>query len=299
MITLTAAIQLHRIHLQAKRRSPNTLLWYAEQFAAYQAWSAASGGADVLPTADEIEAFTAAEHARHKPATVHARFRALRALFGFLERRHKLAYADNPFHVIDAPSVPDELRRYVPVADLDRLVASITGYTWLDYRDRLVLLVLFFSGLRVSELCALRVADVDTEHLEIAVQSGKREAGRVVPTVPAIRAALSAYLWTRPNHTDILFLASDGYGGSIGPLHREGVRQMLKRRCAAADVAYYNPHSFRHGFAMWLLNAGVRATTVATAMGHSDVQITLAIYAHTTVATVRNEYDAAVGKIRR
>ncbi len=50
---------------------------------------------------------------------------------------------------------------------------------------------------------------------------------------------------------------------------------------------------------MWLLNAGVRATTVSTAMGHSDVQITLAIYAHTTVATVRSEYDAALGKLRR
>jgi integrase/recombinase XerD len=74
---------------------------------------------------------------------------------------------------------------------------------------------------------------------------------------------------------------------------------MLIRRCKAVGLAPYSPHAFRHGFAMWLLNAGARATTVATAMGHSDPNITLTIYAHTTATTVRREYQDALSRTDR
>jgi integrase/recombinase XerD len=184
----------------------------------------------------------------------------------------------------------------VTVPDLEVLLASITGQSWLDYRDRVILLILFYSGLRVSELCDLQVVDVDMTTLEITVHRGKGDKARVVPCVPDLRQPLAAYMYTRPNHQEALLLKSDGYGGAAGVLKPEGVRQMLIRRCKYAGIAVYNPHAFRHGFAMWLLNSGVRATTVATAMGHSDPQITLAIYAHTTVTTVRREYDEALKK---
>ena len=118
-----------------------------------------------------------------------------------------------------------------------------------------------------------------------------------MPCAPEVRPTLAAYLYTRPNHAEALLLASDGYGGAKGALRAEGVRQMLIRRCKAVGIdPPYSPHAFRHGFAMWLLNAGARATTVATAMGHSDPQVTLAIYAHTTAKTVRREYDEALAK---
>ena len=110
-----------------------------------------------------------------------------------------------------------------------------------------------------------------------------------------MRPALAAYLYLRPCHPEALLLPSDGYGGALpGSLRPEGVRQMLKRRCRAAGITPYSPHAFRHGFAMWFLNGGARATTVAAAMGHSDVQVTLRTYAHTTVRTVRREYDEAL-----
>ena len=73
---------------------------------------------------------------------------------------------------------------------------------------------------------------------------------------------------------------------------------MLIRRCQAAGIEVYNPHAFRHGFAMWMLNSGVRLTTVSTAMGHSDPAITSKTYAHTTVETVRSEYEMAVKRVR-
>lgn len=298
MLTFTKAVQLHHQHLRAKRRSPSTMTWYAEQFAAFDVWRLAQPDLpiDALPDADTIDAFLADQHEGHKPSTVHARFRALRALFLFLERRRKIGHEDNPIHLVDAPSVPTEIRRHVSVEALEQLLASITGQTWLDHRDRLIILILFYSGLRLGELCALTVADVDIKRSEITVDRGKGERARVVPSTPDLAATLAAYLFTRPNHRDALLLRSDGYGGAKGgSLQPEGVRQMLIRRCKRAGLdKSFNPHAFRHGFAMWLLNAGARLTTVSTAMGHSDTQVTSKIYAHTTVTTVRREYDEAM-----
>ncbi len=295
MLTFSQSVQLHHQHLRAKRRSPDTLSWYAEQFAAFDAWRLAQSPPlpDQLPDADTIDAFIADQHADHRPSTVHARFRAIRALFLFLERRKRIKYDDNPIHLVDAPTVPTEIRRHVSLDAFNLLLASIKGQSWLDHRDRLIIQILFYSGLRCGELCALSVSDIDTKRAEITVDRGKGDKARVVPTSPDLGATLIPYLFSRPAHTDVLLLASDGWAGAkAGGLQPEGVRQMLIRRCKRAGLdRAFNPHSFRHGFAMWLLNGGARLTTVSTAMGHSDTQITSKIYAHTTTTTVRREYD--------
>lgn len=299
-MTFDEAVTSYLQHLRAKRRSPKTLLWYEEQFNAYRRWCEAGGRDNHLPDADVIDAFLADQHkAGSKPSTVHARYRALRAVYRFLERRRKLRHDDNPINVMEAPFVPTEVRRHVTIEDLDLLLASIDGADWLDHRDRLILLILFFSGLRLGELCGLSVNDIDAQALEITIRRGKGDKARVVPAAPEMRAALTAYLYTRPNHTSVLLIKSDGYGGNGGALKPEGVRQMLIRRCIRAGIEPFNPHAFRHGFAMWMLNAGARLTTVSTAMGHSDPSITHEIYAHTTVTTVRREYDEARKSLRK
>lgn len=294
-VSLSEAVRLHSQHLRARRRSAATLRWYAEQFAAYERWRLLMRLPDQLPDADTIDAYLAAQHAAGlKPSTVNARFRALRALYLFLERRRRIHYDDNPVRLVDAPKVPREARRYVTQETYSLLINSIAGQSWMAWRDRLILNVLYYSGLRVGELCALCVDDVNAQGLEICVRRGKGDKARIVPAHPELARLFVAYLLSRPAHTDELLLASDGYEGTCGPLAREGVRQMLIRRCRAAGVEYYNPHSFRHGFAMWTLNAGVRMSTVSTLMGHSDQQITQRVYAHTLPQTARNEYDAAL-----
>ncbi len=291
---MTLAIQLFRTNLRAKRRSLTTIAWYDYQFAAYQHWAAANQRGDQLPDADAIDAYLAAQHvAGHKPKTVHARWRALSALLHFLEARRKISRDDNPIHLIEAPSVPQTIRPYVKLDELNQLLATCDA-TWVGHRDRLILLLLFYSGLRVAELIALQVVDLDHARLEVTVRAGKGGKGRVVPFSPTVRPTLTAYLFQRPAHTPELWLASDGYGGAAGLLKTEGVRQMLIRRCKRAGLPAMSPHRFRHGFAMWLLNAGARLTTVATAMGHSDSQITAQVYAHTLTTTIRAEYEQAL-----
>lgn len=297
----TDAVAMHRQQLRAKRRSPATLTWYAEQFAAYDEWRIAHCYADDLPSAEQLDAFLADQHdAGLAPSTVHARFRALRALLLFLEKRRRISHDANPIYLIEAPGLPRIARRAVSIEDFDRLLGAIAPRTWLDHRDLLILKILFWCGLRVGELCALLVDDINLDALEILVRSGKGSKARVVPAPAEIRGAFMAYILSRPVHIPQLLLGSDGYGGANGLLRSEGVRQMLIRRCRAAHIEPpYSPHAFRHGFAMWLLNAGARLTTVSTAMGHSDPSITHAIYAHTTTTTVRREYDEARAVLRR
>lgn len=297
---LEAVIAGFLLSLRAKRRAESTLTWYEEQFAAFRGWRAGAGnGRDDLPDADEIEAFLAAQNARPElsPWTVNARYRALRALFLWCERRRGLKHDDNPIHLIDPPAVPKEIRRYVDKPTFDALLRSIQPLTWLDQRDRLILLLLYYCGLRRDELRCLRVSDVNTSALELTVRKGKRGKARIVPFTEAIRLELIAYLFVRPNHTDVLLLKSDGYGHVNGALAGEGVRQMLRRRCEAAGIPAYSPHTFRHGFAMWTLNAGVRMEVVSSLMGHADLAVTSQTYAFTLTSTERFEYDLAARKL--
>lgn len=296
-ITFSKAMELHAQHLRAARRSPKTLTWYGEQLTAYQRWAAVNGLGDALPTDVDLDIYLSDQHELGlKPSTVHGRYRALRGLLRFLERRRYLTPEENPARLTEAPTVPKEIRRHVTPQDFDTLYQSIGARDWVDWRDRLILLLLFYSGVRVGELCGLKVSDVDAAQLQIKVM-GKGSKERLVPMHEEAGRVFAGYLYSRPQHSEALFLTSDGYDGAAGVLQREGVRQMLIRRCKRAGIAVYNPHAFRHGFAMWMLNAGVRATTVATAMGHSDPQITLAIYAHTQMATVRREYDEALKRL--
>jgi integrase len=151
----------------------------------------------------------------------------------------------------------------------------------------------------LGEIATLRVDDLNVAKLEVLVRRGKGDKARVVPMSPEVRPVLAAYLFQRPQHLEMLWLASDGKGRAAGVLSAEGIRQMIFRRCRKAGLPRLNPHRFRHGFAMWLLNNGARITTVATAMGHSDPAITSAVYAHTVASTVRREYDQALANLIR
>lgn len=298
-MSLSELIKQHQTYLRAARRSPNTVDWYDQQLRVFLAWRTATGHPDVIPDDLELDAYLADQQARGlRPSTVHARYGALSALLLWAEKRRRITYADNPIHMIDAPKMPRERRTGVAFDDLVALQQSIGAAQWLDQRDQLILLLLYYCGLRVGELCALRVDDIDLQRMEVLVRSGKGMKARTVPAPAELRPALVSYIYARPANAEELLVKSDGWHGIAGPLHTEGVRQMLIRRCKAAGIAAINPHAFRHAFAMWLLNAGARLETVSAALGHQSTAATESVYAYTLVSTVRREYDAALERHR-
>jgi site-specific recombinase XerD len=272
-----------------------TVEWYSWMLSGYADYCQAHGLDAHAP--ESVEAFMVYLRRRNAaPSSVAAYYRALRVYFGWLLKR---GYSEvNPLSVIDRPRVPRQRRRHVTLAEFGRLYDGIETDGWLDYRDRAILIVMFYSGLRVGEVIGLQPGDVDTLHGLITVRHGKGGHARIVPCAPLLSDPLRTYLKLRPVwNKPALWISSDGYVGVRGALTAEGIRVMLRRRCEAIGLRYINPHQFRHGFAMTLLNAGMELSAVSAAMGHSSQSVTEQVYAAWLTDGLSREYNEALKRL--
>lgn len=187
-----------------------------------------------------------------------------------------------------ARTLPDVLR----VDEAQRLV-DVRGNEVVDLRDRVVLELLYATGARVGELCALDVDDVDSaRRLVRLLGKGRRE--RAVPYgVPAQRA-LDAWLvrgrpvWTGPRSGAALLLGSRG--GRIDP---RTVRTVVHRRLAdVAGAPDLGPHGLRHTAATHLLEGGADLRSVQELLGHATLASTQ-IYTHVSIERLRTSYERA------
>jgi site-specific recombinase XerD len=209
----------------------------------------------------------------------------------------------NPLLQVAKPSLPAVAPRQVALVEIDRLVDTIPHVddaTWTDGRDRLILVLLFWTGVRLSEMAGLSVADMDTRQRLLHVRHGKGGKDRFVPFPDGTGALLLSYLMARPPWPGPeLLLANDGAGGVRGVLTGAGIRVMIRRRCRLARMEYRNPHAFRHGFAMAMLNAGgMEMGILSKLLGHSAVKVTQEIYADWMTETLKRQYDLAESAVR-
>lgn len=282
------------ISRQANGAAASTVNWYRYNLLLYLGWLA-ENPALRWDDVETLEQFLVAQRGRHyKPSTIHARYRSLSAWFTWLSKRDLIAAS--PITRLDAPRLEVAPVAYVRREEYERLMRSIPttpaasplgaagggngGPDWLDKRDRLMIYLLYWCGLRVSELVALAMGDIDLVAKLLTVRRGKGGKGRVIPCGADLGPILLSYLMSRPvTIADELFLGSDGAGGFRHVLTPAGVSQMLERRCAAAKLRRLSPHKFRHGFAMAFLNAGMDMSAVSKTMGHSTQAVTADRYA--------------------
>lgn len=291
------AIQLFLESRTAQGCSGKTVEWYGYHLRRFAQWAteAAVGAAWLQSTT--IDKFLSSERqAGLSPHTVRARYVALKAFMDWLVKRKLLA--SSPMSVITRPKVPKTIPRQTQIEEFRTLLASIPYVRWIDLRDRVIVQLLFMSGLRREELAGLKIADVAVWQQRITVRNGKGAKDRIVPFPETARPDLLGYLWQRPVWAgDDLFLSDDGNGTPRGVLTGEGVRQMLLRRCKKAGVRYLNPHSFRHGFAMTMLNNGAEMSSVSAMMGHASVKTTEDFYAEWLINELQAAYNATVKKL--
>lgn len=281
---------------RAANRSASTVDWYERQISAFLLWAETpDGNGDDLPAL--IDGYLAAEQERGvKPSTVAARFRALSAWLNWCSRRRLIDH--NPIPEMDKPTVPKEQARYVTLAECNRLLESIVGSDWTDHRDRLIVTLLFWSGLRASELTGLNVTDIDPQAGTVLVRHGKGQKARVVPTAPTLARLLLEYLYSRPAWQGPELLLSAYGAGARGQLTAAGLRMVLMRRCKEAKMPYLHPHAWRHGFAMAFLNGGADLSAVSAMMGHSSTAVTQAVYASWQTRGLLREYGEALSRIQ-
>ena len=285
----------------AAGRSERTIRFYWLELTFAAKWFEANGTTLEGADAGQIERHLVTERKRGQgQASVDARYRALSAFYNWRHRRDKLP-GQPEIADVERPGMPKgEPRRTTP-DEIERVLSAIPAETWMDLRDRSIIRITFWSGLRVSEVAGLSVADIDQAERRLHIRNGKGGKPRKVPFHPVVMADLVAYLFARPDHMEsMLWIGDDGAGGARGVLQAGGVRQMIARRCKAAGVRRINPHALRHGFAMTMLNeGGVTMDAVAKMLGHSDPSITRRFYAHYLDEEIDIIYEDAIARTRK
>lgn len=275
---------------------PASKVWYGYQFSALERWLSENGHGDTLPVEPEtIDAFLAHEKEvlKLKPSSVHGRWRALKVLYKWLVNRGKLPPDQNPMLHIDEPANPATEPRHAVLDEFLALLDSIPMVTWMDSRDRLTVTTFFLAGLRISELVNLRIQDFDVTKRVIRIRTQKGGDANVVPMLQAVCDAFIEYIYNRPEYpNEHVFLASNGAGGITGVITRNGMYQRIQKLCARAGIPPINPHAFRHGLAMYLLNtAGANTALIQRMLRHKDERTTRQIYARWDITGVSSQYD--------
>ncbi|MFC6207846.1 site-specific tyrosine recombinase XerD [Levilactobacillus tongjiangensis] len=242
---------------------------------------------DRLQVMAYLSALTAEGKSRN--SVIHA-VSALRKFYRYLIQTHQLT--DNPMANVAAPKHAQHLPAVLTVAEVDRLLAAPDTSNKYGLRDRAILEVMYATGLRVSELVHLKLADL---HLEMGlIQTlGKGDKERIIPIGDVASDWINQYLaHSRPvllkqRTSPYLFLNAHG-----GGLSRQSIWQKIKQYVALADIQKdVTPHTLRHSFATHILENGADLRVVQELLGHADITTTQ-IYTHISKKRLLNVYDA-------
>ena len=288
----TPAIAEYLQHLAVERHaSPNTLDGYRRDLLALDAWVIAQGLEVASVTGEQLRAFVAAEHRRGlSPTSLQRRLSACRSFYRWLLKHG--AIAASPAAAVKAPKAKRKLPQVLDADEAKALVEVPTDVP-LGLRDRALLELFYSSGLRLSELCALRWRDLQLEDGLVTVL-GKGRKQRSVPVGSHARAALAAWRAEQRPTTD-----APVFPGRNGPISPRAVqlrlRQLAQRQGLFKRV---HPHLLRHSFASHVLESSGDLRGVQELLGHADIATTQ-IYTHLDFQHLARVYDAAHPRARR
>jgi site-specific recombinase XerD len=261
-----------RRHLRAEGKSEGTCRLYGQSVRFFSEWLVEHGRPATLDelTRSAIREWLADLVESGKAAgTVRTRYKGLHRFGGWLVGEGELH--EHPMAGIDVPTVPDKPVPLLSDDDLTALLKACAGKRWLDRRDEAVVRFLLDTGVRVSELTGLAVADVDLDH-EMAMVTGKGR--KVRPVYFAARTSRALDRWLRERrkhrwaHLDALFL------GQRGALTSDGAREIVRVRGELAGLKGVHPHRFRHSYAHdFLLNGGQERDLMRLAGWSSDAML--------------------------
>lgn len=277
--------------------APNTIAAYRGDLAVFVEWAGRLGAMspaelDRRAMRRYLAYLASAGNGRR---TMARRASSLRRYYGWLRRTG--AVATDPTLELSAPKGDGRLPHVLGSDELHGLLdappAAVAGSDAdppaRRARDTAILEILYGSGLRVSELCGLRLGDVDLPAARLVVW-GKGSKQRMVPLSDPARAALKDWIerWrtelaTAPEAGDHVFVNSAGR-----PIQPRDVRRLLDRR----SVSPTHPHALRHTFATHLLDGGADLRAVQELLGHADLSTTQ-LYTHVSKERLRRIYDTS------
>lgn len=272
-----------------KNLAHNTVLSYARDLAKFRAYCAGRG-TDQLAQVQPQVVLEFLIDLSSKKLSVRTQARALVALRGLFKylRGEKLMQAD-PTAAVDLPKVGRKLPEVLSMDEIERLLDAPERETPLGQRDRAMLELLYATGLRVTELCQLRVDELNQDHGYILTM-GKGRKQRLVPVGQQALELVQQYMeQARPGldkrRSPHLFLTR-----RAGPMTRQAFWKMVRKHAHTAQInkSIY-PHMLRHSFATHLLEGGADLRAVQAMLGHADISTTQ-IYTHVSRAHLLEIY---------
>jgi integrase/recombinase XerD len=249
--------------------SRNTLNHYETSIRKFLEHLAVESGADgdLRPeeiTPQHLRVYATCIQQQLSPGGVHARLRPLRVFFNWLVDEE--AIDRSPLKTVRFPKVPAKRLPAVSTTDFCRLMRA-AGETELPLRNKAILLTLFDTGLRASELLGLRLEDVLPKGL-LHVVNGKGAKSRVVPVSRKVTKAIHAYVRSERSDCSLSQLLLNRQGEA---LTRSGVLSLIKGLCSAAGTAAYSPHAFRRGFVVTYLIREGDPFSAKRILGHTTM----------------------------
>jgi integrase/recombinase XerC len=228
---------------------------------------------------------------QYSKATIARKLATLRSFYKFLVKRNHLQ--SNPVTSIRTPKQERKLPRFLEYEDIKRLLETPPADSWLGARDRAIMETLYSTGVRVSEIVALNMDDVDFLSEVIHVR-GKGKKERIVPVGASALQSIQHYMEFRNRRAQsstnfdskVLFVNKHGKRLSTRSVRRKMDKYL---EMAGLDPAI-SPHTLRHSFATHMLNNGADLRSVQELLGHQSLSTTQ-IYTHLTTKKLKDVYD--------
>jgi integrase/recombinase XerC len=223
------------------------------------------------------------------PRSVNRKITALRSFYKFLVREKRIR--SNPMDRIQGPRVSHRLPSFVEEKQMDMLFDEVDfGEDYPGIRNRLIVAMLYHTGMRLSELTGIRDGDIRLAELTIRV-IGKRNKERILPLTVGLKELITRYLELRANNFPVaqsFFLTDKGK-----PVYSRLVYRVVNKALdSVTTLSKKSPHVIRHTFATHMLNRGADLNAIKELLGHANLAATQ-VYTHNTFDKLRKVYKRA------
>ena len=223
------------------------------------------------------------------PVSVNRKLSSLKSFFKFLMKQGSISV--NPLRLITGPKTKKPLPYFIKDKEMEFLLdGDGFGEDFEGVRNRLMLEMLYDTGIRRSELIGMQDSDVDCESMQIRV-TGKRNKQRLIPFAEGLKNLIQAYTEVRNrevgSESGWFFVRKNGEQLSAGIVYTI-VKDKLSE---IPTLAKRSPHVLRHSFATSMLNNGAELNAVKEILGHSSLAST-SVYTHTTFEELKKVYHA-------
>lgn len=294
---LKSYLENFKLYLEVEKNySKHTIRAYASDILSFLIWFN-NGNMQQINHSEIKEYLVFLQKFNYSKTTAARKIASLRTFFNYLYRE-KITEI-NPAKSIHSPKRGKSLPKFLTESETEQILANIKSDTPSGYRNRVIVELLYASGMRVSELSGLNFSDLNIDNNEIKVL-GKGSKERIVLISDRVRDLLKTYIKTvRPLiNTDgpqtiktdesPVFINKTGFR-----LHPQSIRAAIKETVNMIKLPKdVTPHVFRHSFATKLLNHGADLRVVQELLGHASISNTQ-IYTHVTTERLKQAYNEA------